>query len=70
MTAYATTLFANPNFLRGVARVLDIGGTLNVCNDSQSTEDADRKAISSDWNAIGFYLSEALGGYEDVEEVK
>jgi len=63
---HATTLFANPNFLRGAARVLDMGGTLSVYNDSQNAKDADSRAMSSDWNAVGLALSEAIGGFEDV----
>jgi hypothetical protein len=50
MTDY---LFAKPNFIGGMARLLDLGSTLNVYNDSPSEEIADMKALKSDWMAVG-----------------
>ena len=46
-------LFAMPSFIRGVARTLDIGGTLNVYNRSVDGDEADRRALQADWNTIG-----------------
>lgn len=45
-------LFAKPTFVRGMAHVLDIGGTLDVYNISANGFEADRRAIQSDWQAI------------------
>jgi hypothetical protein len=46
-------LFALPSFFGGMARVLDLGGTLKEFNYSPSPERADYIALKSDWSAIG-----------------
>ena len=46
-------LFVHPGFFRGVAATLDIGATLNVFNEPQTPEEADAKALRSDWRAVG-----------------
>lgn len=45
-------LFAVPSFIEGIARVLDLGCTLNEYNYSITPDAADMDALSSDWNAI------------------
>ena len=57
---YSTFLFANPSFTQGLASALDIGGTLVVYNASSSTEEADRRAIASDWAAVWDDLRAAI----------
>lgn len=46
-------LFAEPSFLEGFARLFDPAGFLNVYNYSATPEEADNKALASDWIAIG-----------------
>lgn len=46
-------LFADSDFLSGFGSVMDIGGTLVEYNSPLSGRDADRRAIVSDWAAIG-----------------
>ena len=41
-------LFATPSFLSGAARVLDIGGTFDSYNSSESTEEADARAFNNE----------------------
>jgi hypothetical protein len=53
MSQYTTFLFARPTFTEGLARVLDVGGTLNVYNVSPTPECADFRAIKADWLATG-----------------
>lgn len=53
-------LFAMPNFLGGISRVLDLGSTLNLYNESESAEKADYRAIASDWKITGDDLRRAL----------
>ena len=53
-------LFAKPSFVEGMARVLDIGGNLDMYNDSASVEEADQAAIFSDWMAVGRDLQKAI----------
>ena len=57
MTDY---LFARPSFVGGMARVLDLGSTLNVYNDSNSAEEADEKALYSDTLMVGEDLCDAI----------
>jgi hypothetical protein len=53
MGNYSDYFFARPSFIGGMARVLDLGSTLNVYNESQTPQEADERAISSDWKAVG-----------------
>lgn len=46
-------LYARPSFIEGVARLMDVGGTLNEYNRSASDEQADARALRSDWYAVG-----------------
>lgn len=52
-------LFADPSFVRGMATVLDLGGTLVSFNQSLTPEQADYRAMVSDWAAIGLELESA-----------
>ncbi len=53
-------LFARPSFLEGMARALDIGNTLQEYNSSPSPEEADVRAIGSDWESVGGAIQEAM----------
>lgn len=57
-------LFARPSFIEGVARIVDLGGTLSIYNESGTPEDADLSALFSDWKAVGEDLKSAIGKYE------
>ncbi len=57
-------LYAGASFLEGVARVLDLGGTLNVYNESETPGDADARALASDWQAVGDDIQSAIGKYK------
>lgn len=46
-------LYARPSFLEGIARIMDMSGTLNEYNRSESPEEADTRALRSDWYAVG-----------------
>jgi hypothetical protein len=45
-------LFARPSILEGIGRNIDLFGILNVYNTSSSGPDADKQALSNDWQAI------------------
>ncbi len=47
-------LYAKPSFFEGISRLIDFGGLLNTYNKSSSPEEADFRAILSDWEAVGF----------------
>jgi hypothetical protein len=58
MTDY---LYARSSFLGGMARVLDLGATQTIYNDSPTPELADCRAINSDWMAIWKDMEKAIG---------
>ena len=53
-------LFAQPSFLEGVARNLDLLGTLEVYNTANSAEDADRRAQREDVSALHNDMQRAM----------
>ena len=53
-------LFAQPSFLRGVARIVDLAGTFNKAyNRSFTGEEADARALYSDWTMVAQDLGDA-----------
>ena len=61
-------LFAQPSVLTGIARLIDMGGFLNVYNESESGNEADFYAILADWLAVGDSLEDAIEQYELLED--
>lgn len=55
-------LFAQPSFRSGVASIIDIEG-MTFYNTSQTPEEADHRAIESDWGVVGLDLRGALDSY-------
>lgn len=53
-------LFARPSFIEGLARMLDLSGSLNTYNNSRTPEEADARAVRNDWKAIGHDMRQAL----------
>jgi len=45
-------LFANPSFLSGIARTLDLGGHYDAYTFSPTSERADEKEILNDWRRV------------------
>ena len=60
-------LFATPSFLEGLARILDLGGTLNEYNYSESDEEADEIALWMDWAVVGTDLRNAIKAVKTQE---
>ena len=56
----ATLLFAEPSFVRGMGRAIDLGATRNAYNDSRTPKEADTRALRSDWASVGADLGSAL----------
>ncbi|MBQ3275030.1 hypothetical protein IJH46_01250 [Candidatus Saccharibacteria bacterium] len=52
-------LFAKPNFVRGAGSAIDLLGK-KYYNESINEDEADARAIFSDWCMIGKDLSEAM----------
>lgn len=59
------SLFARPSFLEGIARIVDVSGSLNTYNVATSGDEADARAIESDWKAIGHDVKVALDQIAD-----
>jgi hypothetical protein len=55
-------LFARPSFLEGMGRAIDLFGVMDDYNFSESGEEADRRAIAADWNAVYGDLNAAYEG--------
>ncbi|MGA2890763.1 MAG: hypothetical protein ABSE51_22280 [Terracidiphilus sp.] len=53
-------LFAQPSFASGVARVFDLFGQFDEYNSSETAEEADARAIASDWIVIGQDIADAV----------
>jgi hypothetical protein len=60
---YTGLLYAEPCWLEGFARVLDVGGVFDDFNYSSTPEEADRLAPTSDWYAVGADLHRAISRY-------
>lgn len=56
----ASSLFARPSLKSGAARVLDLGGTFDLYNTSESGEQADLAALEHDWHCVGSSLRWAI----------
>lgn len=52
-------LFSRPTIIDGVASIFNISGNYFEFNYSESAEEADSKAIESDWGVIGNDIIEA-----------
>ena len=57
-------LYARLSFVKGLARIMDFGNTLNEYNTSPADEEADFTAIGADWYRIGQDLHDAIEQFE------
>lgn len=57
-------LFARPSFIEGMSRVLDLGGTLQEYNNSETEQKTDIEELKNDWHAIGDDLRFSISNYE------
>ena len=69
MYRLTTYLYATSSFLEGVARLVDFTGSLNIYNCADSPEQADFKAISSDWMVVGGDLRKAIKHLQGQEKI-
>lgn len=56
--------------MEGMARIMDLGATLVVYNDSLSIEEADKRALNSDWRAVGDDLRSAMNSYAESQKTE
>ncbi len=69
ISTWSTFLFARASVVEGVARSLDIGGTLQAYNGSQSGQEADELALKADFHAIGDDLRRAISDLSEEEKI-
>ena len=58
------SLFARPSPFSGVARVLDLFGTFNSYDQSSNPDEADSRALYSDWRIIGEDIMDAAEEFD------
>ena len=68
MNGWTDILDARPSFFEGLARVLDLGGTLQSYNYGDSPDNADARALTADWYALGGDFHTALKQWLADEE--
>jgi hypothetical protein len=47
-----TRLYPTPSFLEGIARLVDVTGSLNTYNCTDNPELDDQRSLESDWDGI------------------
>lgn len=60
-------LYADPSFMSGVARTLDLFGQFDTYNQSLTPAEADARAIAADWIIIGQDIAGAMEQFEADE---
>lgn len=53
-------LFAQPSFLSGMGRVMDLGGVFDDYNTSETEAEAEERGLRSDWLAVGRDIADAM----------
>ena len=56
-------LFSSPSWMQGVASAMDLGGTLVEYNVSRTPQEADVRAIASDWAITGKDIQKAAENF-------
>jgi hypothetical protein len=60
-------LFAQPSFMAGAARVLDLWATFDDYNRSETPAEADAKALAADWLVAGQDIRDAINQFESEQ---
>ncbi|MFZ3262537.1 MAG: hypothetical protein WA172_00925 [Terriglobales bacterium] len=63
-------LIAAPSFVSGAARLLDWAGLYDTYNGSRNGQEADAKALFSDWRVVGQDIDDAMVEFEATQPVK
>lgn len=59
-------LFADNGFLIGAGAAINIGGSYFSYNISETPEEADAKAVESDWGTVGCDIGRAMGCSREI----
>jgi hypothetical protein len=60
-------LYSDPSFLQGMGTILNLGGNYYTFNYSDTPQEADSKALASDWGMIGKDLKDVFRSLAEVE---
>jgi hypothetical protein len=63
-------LFASFGFFEGMGRVVDLAGTLAGYNRSPTIEEADNRALASDWQAIADDFKHVMKKYAQAQKTE
>jgi len=63
-------LFAGFGFFEGMGRVLDITGTMVGYNGYPTIEEADNRALFSDWQTVGDDLKNVMNSYAENQKAE
>ena len=61
---FAYYLCGRPTFFSEVGRIFDVTNSLNFYNASETEKEADMRAISLDWLAVGQDIKLSMNDYE------
>jgi hypothetical protein len=61
-------LYADPSFLSGLGRTLDLHGLYDAYNASTTPLEADARAVAADWIIVGQDLQDAIDEFESQTE--
>jgi len=64
----SSPLYTKPSVSKGIARTLDVFGTLNEYNTQETEEEADTLALERDWKIVGIDLHNSIENYEKEQE--
>jgi hypothetical protein len=62
---YSDFLFAKPSPINGAARFFDFGATFDRYNVSTSEDEADARALHSDWAIVGQDIGSATEQFDE-----
>jgi hypothetical protein len=63
-------LFAKPSYIEGIARVIDLGSTIDEYNSVITPEQADFLSIRNDWEVIGEDIAIVIEAEERKSDTK
>lgn len=63
-----TDLYPRPSFFRSMASVLDVFGVFREHGVTNDAEQADARALYSDFRAVGVDLAKAMSRYESEQK--
>jgi hypothetical protein len=62
-------LYADPSFLSGFGRTLDLHGLYDAYNASATPLEADTRALAADWIVVGQDLQDAIDEFSQTKKI-